>query len=126
MKDLSYQLIKKSLDVSSLRQSLIASNIANLNTPGYKVNKVEFEKYLAEAREGLQLTKTNPAHIATKDITDIQPVVEKRETTSLRDDGNNVDLDLEMTELAANVIYYNTLIQLLNARLGNLNYVINK
>ena len=42
------------------------------------------------------------------------------------DNGNNVDIDLEMTELAANEIYYSALTQIINAKLSSLNYVINR
>lgn len=126
MKDISYDLIKKALDVSALRQSTISSNIANINTPNYKVNKVEFERFLSEAKEGINLKKTNSMHFGTEGIRDIEPVVEKRMTTSIKDNGNNVDIDIEMTELAANEIYYSVLIQQLNSRLSNMNYVINR
>lgn len=123
---MTYDLIKKTLDVSALRQSTISSNIANLNTPDYKVNKVEFERFLAEAKEGINMTRTNPMHFGLKTIDEIEPVVEKRAGTSLNDNGNNVDIDLEMAELAANEIYYSTLIQQINSKLSNLNYVINR
>lgn len=126
MKNITYDLIKKTLDVSSLRQSTISSNIANVNTPNYKVNKVEFEKFLSESRDGINMTKTNPMHFGLETIRDIEPVVEKRTTTSINDNGNNVDIDIEMTELAANEIYYSVLVQQLNSKLANLNYVINK
>lgn len=126
MADLSYDLIKKGLDLSSLRQKTISSNIANLNTPNYKVNKVEFERFLANARQGMGMKKTHEAHFGVDNIRDIEPVIEKRESTSLNDNGNNVDIDYEATELAANEIYHNVLIQQINAKLGSLNYVINR
>jgi flagellar basal-body rod protein FlgB len=126
MSDYSYDLIKKGLDVASLRQKTISSNIANVNTPNYKVNKVEFEEYLVQAKDKLTLKATHEKHFGPKKLKDIEPEVKKRENTSLNDNGNNVDIDLEMTELAANEIYYSILIQQLNSRLANLNYVINR
>ena len=126
MSDFSYDLIKKGLDVSSLRQKTTSSNIANLNTPNYKVNKVEFEELLTQATNKVNMKKTDQMHFGVSSADDIQPVVEKRTSTSLNDNGNNVDVDLEMTELAANEIYYNVLIHQVNGKLGNLNYVINK
>lgn len=126
MNDFSYDLIKKGLSVSALRQKAISSNIANVNTPNYKVNRVEFEKLLSEASNGLNMKKTDSMHFGAENVKDIEPVMEKREGTSMRDDGNNVDIDLEMTELAANDIYYNVLIQLLNTKLSKMNYVINR
>ena len=126
MSDFSYELVKKGLDVSALRQRTISSNIANINTKDYKVNKVEFEEYLSQAMEGTSITKTRQEHFGINSIKDIVPEVNKRETTVLNENGNNVDIDLEMTELSANEIYYNILVQQLNAKLMNLNYVINK
>lgn len=126
MSDFTYELIKKGLDVSSLRQKTISSNVANINTPNYKVNKVEFEEYLTKAKDEISLKATHNKHFGIKSLEDIEPKVEKRENTSLNDNGNNVDIDLEMTELAANEIYYSILIQQLNAKFSNLNYVINK
>ena len=123
---MTYDLVKKTLDVSVLRHNAISSNIANVNTPGYKVNKVEFEKFLGEAKVGMNMTRTNEMHFGLKTIDEIEPVVEKRMGTSMNDTGNNVDIDMEMTELAANEIYHNVLIQQINAKLGNLNYVINR
>lgn len=126
MSNYSYDLIKKTLDVSSLRQRTISSNISNINTPNYKVNKVEFEKYLSEATETISLNKTHEKHFGIGNPLEMELEVEKRETTSVNDNGNNVDIDLEMTEAAANEIYYSILVKQFNARLGNLNYVINK
>ncbi|NLY45160.1 MAG: flagellar basal body rod protein FlgB [Tissierella sp.] len=123
---MAYDLIKKTLDVSVLRHNAISSNIANVNTPNYKVNKVEFEKFLGEAKVDMNMTRTNVMHFGLKTIDEIQPVLEKRTGTSMNDNGNNVDIDMEMAELAANEIYHSTLIQQINSRLGNLNYVINK
>lgn len=126
MKDLSYDLVKKALDVSSLRQRAISSNLANINTPNYKGNKVEFEGLLAKAIENISLEKTHERHFGISKIEDIEPIEKKRNTTTLNDNGNNVDIDLEMTELAANEIYYSILTRQLNSKLSSLNYVINR
>ena len=128
MSNFSYDLIKKGLDMSSLRQRTVSSNIANINTPDYKVNKVQFEDLLKTAIDdnAVALEKFHPNHFGIGKVEDIEAIVKKRESTSLNDNGNNVDIDLEMTELAANELYYNTLVAQLNSRLGSLNYVINK
>ncbi len=126
MKDVSYELIKKGLDVSSLRQRMISSNIANFNTPDYKVNRVAFEEILAKATKEITLKKTHDKHFGIDTIEDIKPEVKKRNTTSLNDNGNNVDIDIEMTELAANEIYYSVLVRQASSKLSNLNYVINR
>lgn len=126
VKDVSYDLIKKGLNMSSLRQRAISSNIANFNTPNYKVNRVVFEETLAKATKEIGLRKTHDKHYGIATLEDIQPKVEKRETTSLNDNGNNVDIDIEMTELTANEMYYWTLVRQISSKLSNLNYVINR
>lgn len=123
MNDFTYNLMKKGLDVSAVRQKAISSNISNINTPDYKVNKVEFEEYLSNAAKRINLRKTHQNHLGTIPL---EPTVKKRETTFLNDNGNNVDIDYEMAELAANEIYNNVLVSQINAKLGNLNYVINR
>lgn len=125
MADNSYLLVKKALDVSSLRQRSISSNIANINTPGFKVNKVEFEEYLKNETDRISMKKTDDQHFGVGEPSDIQATIQKRETTYLNENGNNVDIDIEMAELAANEIYYSTLIQILNSKYSKLNTAIN-
>lgn len=124
MNDISYNLIKKGLDMSSLRQKTTSNNIANINTPGFKVDKVEFEELLNTAKN-IRIHKTDDQHFGVKDIDDINLKIKKRSTTMVNDNGNNVDIDLEMAELSANEIYYNVLIRQVNSKLSSLNYVIN-
>jgi len=126
MTDSSYSIIKNALDASSMRQRAISSNISNINTPGYKVNKVEFEDHLRKATDGIAMKKTNESHFGVGNIGDVTATVEKRTSTVLNENGNNVDIDYEMTELAANEIYYSTLIQLLNSKYSKLNASINR
>lgn len=125
MKDISYNFVKKGLDMSSLRQRTISNNISNINTPRFKAGRVEFEEILEKAK-GIRMSKTDDTHFGIRNIADIDLKVKKKNTTMLNDNGNNVDIDLEMTELSANEIYYNTLIRQVNSKLGNLSYVINR
>lgn len=125
MSGFSYDLIKKAMDVSSLRQKSISSNISNINTPDYKANRVKFEEYLQNTKK-VHIKKTDKRHFGIESIKDINPEMEKRDNISLRDDGNSVDIDIEMADLAANEIYYNVLTRQISSKLSNLNYVINK
>lgn len=126
MYKINNNLIKNALDASSLRQRIVSSNLSNMNTPGYKVSKVEFEELLKNASQGIGMKKTHEKHFGLDQPEDIQATVEKRTNTSVDETGNNVDVDLEMTELAANEIFYSALIQLLNGEYSKLNAVINK
>ncbi len=123
----NYYLIKKSLDASSERGRVIAHNIANVNTPGYKASNVVFEEKLNNvlSNESIKLRTTNKNHISDgSTISTISPKVEKDTSTSMRLDGNNVDIDSEMADLAANSILYNTLISQANSRISIRRYII--
>ena len=126
MGNLTYDLLKRGLDASIMRQEAISNNIANINTTNYKCSKVEFEELLHKAMNNVGLKKTHEKHFGIEKIADVEPKIGKKTETYLNDNGNNVDIDLEMTELAANEIYYSILVRQLNAKLGSLNYVINK
>lgn len=120
----SLSLLKNSLQATSLRQEAIASNIANVNTSDYKVNQVEFEGKLQEFQQGLSLKRTQQGHIGFESLSDVKPTLSKRTGTTIKENGNNVDADMEMANMAQNSLQYNALISQLNARYKMLNTVI--
>ena len=126
--DRSVQLLEKAIDAGSLRQRVIADNIANINTPGFKKSSVAFESILKKKlnTDRIPLYATDNRHINGVNMLDnIAPVVFQEKTTSMRADGNNVDTEQEMVRLVTNTITYNTNIQELNNRLKLLEFVIN-
>lgn len=116
------------LDWAALRQRAIANNLANVDTPGYKREDVSFPEVLRQAEEGetphLALTVTAPGHLVPK--AEATPLVYRDASTSYRNDGNNVDIDVETAELAKNALYYNALINQAALRLANLRLVISE
>lgn len=110
-------VLEQALSASSLRQNAISNNIANVNTPGYKKSEVSFESMLQNAIAGdkLPMVKTNARHLPTQKNGIPNPEINTVANTSMRTDGNNVDIDVEMAELAKNSIYYNAVAQ----QLGN-------
>lgn len=128
MKDLTYQIIKKGLDASSMRQKAISSNIANVNTQGYKADKVQFESELRKAlgKNGVAMENTREGHLGGSKSLSIEPEIVSNESASMNENGNSVDIDREMVDLAANEIYYSALIEQMNRKLGTMNYVINR
>ena len=125
------RLLEKALDASWLRNETISQNMANEDTPGYKRKVVSFEKYLdsAVADRKIPLRRTDPRHIdpalANDDPTEIK-VETDNESTSVRLDGNNVDIDNEAASMAKNTIKYNVLIQTLNAGYGKVKSAISE
>lgn len=98
----SNKLLEKALDASLLKNEAISSNLANVDTPGYKRKDVNFKECLKNA--------SNSNSIEPKIVTD-------KENLKYRHDGNNVDVDTEMSEMAKNTIRYNVLISQLNNKL---------
>lgn len=104
--------LKKGLDAAALRHRVIANNIANVNTPYFKKSAVVFESMLKKAvdREPVKMAAADPRHFGGRQpLDELRPEVKTIRTTSMRTDGNNVDIDQEMAALAANTIYYRAL-----------------
>lgn len=117
-------LLKKGLDASSFRSRAISNNIANINTKGYKRQYVTFEESLKENIDNFNLKTDDNKHIQTgSEYGQIKTETDK--STSMREDGNNVDMDNEMTNQAANTLMYNALITQVNSRMAMERYVIN-
>ena len=124
MKDMNYNLLRNALNASSMRQEIISSNISNVNTENYKVGQVQFESLLSQSKNSLRMKQTNELHIGFDDVSQIDPVVTKKTGTAVKENGNNVDIDMEMTNQAQNSLYYNALVTQMNAKLRLLNTAI--
>jgi len=119
-------LLEKALDASWLSQEVISGNIANSDTPGYKASEVVFGDFLNAAISQADMKATRMKHFNTAPgSVGLNAFVKHMDTSSLRIDGNNVDLELEMTKLAKNSIYYNALVQSINKEFGKIRTVIN-
>jgi flagellar basal-body rod protein FlgB len=117
--------LEKGLDASWLRGQVIANNIANVQTVGFKTSSVEFESLFKDALDDAgYTTETNLNNVSA--LADVQPVVTQNADTSMLLDGNNVDIEAENAALAKNTIYYNTLLQKLTSELEKLSVAINE
>lgn len=118
--------LAKTLDAAALRQRVIADNIANADTPGFKKGVVEFETALRQALNGepLALKTTDPRHIGSDSLSSIVPRVERITTTTQRADGNNVDVEEEMINLVTNNLTYQAAVRFISGKFSSLRYVI--
>ena len=96
--------MERALDVMSRRQQLVASNIGNVDTPGYRTRDIDFKASLQRAVQsrgpGLLLRTTNARHLQNGPG-GAGPDAAKRVTgLSVRNDGNDVAIDREMLALA--------------------------
>jgi len=121
-------LLEKSLGAASLRQRVSANNIANVNTPGFRKSDVIFEDVLQQAMGGdfmISQVRTHPGHLSKdKSFFEIEPQIILSDATTIRNDGNNVDIEAEMAQVAQTNLYYNSLAQQLSAKLKDLKSVI--
>ena len=111
---LTFRAMEKALDAAVLRQRVIANNIANADTPGFKRSDVRFESLLRaelEGRGGLVGLRTDPRHIPIGSTGLPEPEVVTDRRTVMNNNLNNVDIDAEMSALAANQLRYNVLVQ---------------
>ncbi|WP_035289897.1 flagellar basal body rod protein FlgB [Clostridium sp. KNHs214] len=112
----SYNLLKKSLDASALRSKVISNNLVNINTKGYKRRYVTFEESLKNAENDIAMKRTSQKHMDAGEIFGNMEV--KKDTkTSMRQDGNNVDIDSEIVNQSANTLMYDALTVELNNRI---------
>lgn len=114
--NISFQLAQKGLDALWIRQRTIASNLANIDTPGYKSRQIEFESLLKQA---LNQNKS----LDSRQLAAINPRMIENRSTSLREDGNNVDAVAENIELARVQIQYDFLSRAVSGQLARLKYV---
>ena len=115
----AHALMAKALDYRSIRQDMIASNIANADTPFYKPRDIRFEDMLKEKENEifnknsleLKMAKTNGEHFnAIPDVDNSKAIMFYRDGHMARNDGNSVDIDVETTEMSKNSTMYNALV----------------
>lgn len=112
-------ILNKALEGTWARNTAISSNIANVDTPGYKRVDVDFETQL---RSALQSDGT----ITTEELSRIQPkTMYNQLNANYRVDGNSVDADTEMGYLAENQLKYQTLISQVNYNFSRIKSVLN-
>ena len=100
--------VARALTVHTRRHAILAANIANLETPGYRAQDTEFRDALKQAFTTAERDQPAPA---------VERVVEDRSIPP-RADGNTVDLDLQMAEVSDNASRYQALTRILGKRLG--------
>lgn len=120
---LTSQVVHKALDGLALRHKTIASNLANVDTPGFRRRDVQFEGLLKNAlresgqtpggvadSETMALRVSRPEHISNvrrfDSVEGIQPEVTEMQDFEYRTDGNSVDVETEMAQLARNTQRY--------------------
>ncbi|WP_096269895.1 flagellar basal body rod protein FlgB [Paucisalibacillus globulus] len=117
--------LQQSLNYSSIKNQTIASNIANVDTPNYKAKDVVFKDVLQnELSSSIAAKRTHPRHLSFDLDQRLSYQTVQRNNTTFNHNGNNVDIDKEMAELAQNQIYYQSLVDRINGKFNSLQTVI--
>ena len=102
----NFNYLPRAMTAANIRQEVIADNIANVNTPNYKRSVVEFEELLAREIYGeepdgkLKLVRTHDKHLPFEPLEfHAEPQIVQDNSTTMRMDKNNVDIDIEMASL---------------------------
>ena len=126
--DSTTTLLQKSLDLRSANQRVIASNLANSETPGYAPARFEFEEELKTAisQSNPSLATTHSKHIGNSatSISEVHGTIVRQPDKTGIGDENGVSVDEEMIALSENQIMYETSAQLLKKKLSVLKYVV--
>lgn len=122
----AFGLMDTALKASELRQQVYANNIANIATPGYKRQDVNFESMLQQvmSTQASSNSGTTLSPSVWNALSKIQPQVVTDTSTIVNNNGNNVDVNAEMAKLAENQLRYNGIVQDLQLRLQRMQTAI--
>ena len=121
--------LERSLNLRSKRHRVLSANIANIDTPNYKAFDLVLEDEISRTTQGaanVQLKRTQAGHLPVKN-TSLDRVTLKQTdgpAFSLRADGNTVDLDKSMGDLAENTLLFKTAAQIISKKFQGLKEVI--
>lgn len=114
MNSVPLDLLQRFLDLSAKRQELITSNIANVDTPGYRTKDIDFRGELDRILQG------------GSDTTPTEPFVREVPGLVARPDGNNVSVDRESLLLSEVQLQFGIAEQVLKSQFKNLHLAINE
>lgn len=128
--DAHLNLLQRSMDFRVKRNSMLASNVANLETPGFKAKDLVFENALGEAMKAHipgPLNVTNARHMDGRPgltLNQVKSQVIESEAPEGSLDGNSVDLEKEMAKLGENQLTYQALTQMTGYKFAKLKTVL--
>lgn len=124
----TFKSLEQALSAAALKQKVHSSNIANVDTPNYKSKQVDFQATLDGVLNNQKMAsyKTDAKHLSFgNSSSQTNPSITVNNSTKYNENGSNVDMDKEMSELAENQLWYNALTERVNGNLNSLRTVIN-
>lgn len=120
---------QKALNIRVYRQELLASNIANADTPHYKARDIDFKSALgtalsARSQDSAGLARTNSRHLLGEETSPHAGALKYRTEYQSAVDGNTVDMDVERGAFAENALHVEALLTFLRGSLRDLQTAI--
>lgn len=119
--DHTFNLLENCLDGSIARQNIIAHNVSNINTPGFKRFVLDFDQN-SPVNKQLPLKVTQEKHISTPP--DNNYTFTRDLSPGTRADGNNVNLEEEMVLMVKNDIYFSAALNQINKKIAIKKYLL--
>jgi flagellar basal-body rod protein FlgB len=118
--DRAFAFQEKVLSLRGYRQQIIASNIANADTPNYKAMDIDFAATLRQAQGGvggIMLARTAAGHLDARggSTTGVKPLYRASVQPSI--DGNTVDNNIEQAQFSENALQYMSTLQFINGKI---------
>ncbi|MDC7220169.1 MAG: flagellar basal body rod protein FlgB [Spirochaetales bacterium] len=126
-------ILKRGLDVANIRQGVIANNIANVETPDFKRSDVSFESELGRAlasednQPSIQAKTSSERHISFNqpmDYKEVSPKINLDYLTTVKNNGNNVDIEVEEMHALKNQMRYELIMETVTHEFSLVNLVI--
>jgi flagellar basal-body rod protein FlgB len=126
--DMGIEVFKQGLSLSAIQQGLVAENISNISTPGYRRKDVDFRSGLTRLiGNTLDVNTTHMNHMPFNFNPDqMQAIIRRDNITAINSQGNNVDLDKEMVNMATNNAYFDALSTFTSRKFATWNSIISE
>jgi flagellar basal-body rod protein FlgB len=105
-------LLEKALNIRAFYQRVLASNIANVETPGYKEKRIDFQK---------EIERSGAGNSSSIEVTEVEPPEGANSV-----DGNSVDIEDQLVKSAENQMMFTASVQLIDKKFSMMRYAINE
>lgn len=127
--DKTMQALQAAMKFRQLKQEVHAANIANAETPNYKAQKLDFEEALARALDTdgqMNMATSDSKHfnVGNGGFDNLEPEIYDDPNGVVNPNGNTIDRDKELAEMAENKLLYDASVQLINKKFGLLKYTV--
>ena len=111
--DREINILHRLINAANIRQRVISSNLANVDTPGFKAKDVRFGNILGKT---MKLMTTDPKHLGGGENNEVKGNVIVESDPSWGD-RNNVELDVEVAKMTENSLFHNAAIKILSSKI---------